>query len=127
MNPLDTLIPARGVVEFHVYPTLREDDDLRLQIDGPEEWTRPVVALINRYGRPFPDPESTSDRWCYLPLEPVVADETGSLYAVDDYLETVVGGLHWDHTYHFYWPHVDGPVTDAPRIRELTSGASDLV
>jgi hypothetical protein len=56
-----------------------------------------------------------------LRYEPVVVDELGYLYQVEDYLDNSVmmGGLHWDHCTHFYHPHIDGPVSDAPRIRDL--------
>jgi hypothetical protein len=34
-------------------------------------------------------------------------------------MHDLMGGVHWDHSTHIYQPHVDGPVTDAPRIRRL--------
>jgi hypothetical protein len=108
-----TLIPARGTVEFFAY-SLGDDDHPdypRISIDGPDTWLRPVVALI------------ASDRkaqWTGLDWEPVVVDEVGQFHPVYDYLEYVMGGLHWDHSTHFYRPHIDGPVSDAPRIREAS-------
>jgi hypothetical protein len=109
----EALIPARGVVEFLVYSLGDNEhpDYPRISVDGPDRWSRPVVALITNDRR---------DQWTGLDWEPVVVDEIGQFHTVHDYLEYVMGGLHWDCSSHFYRPHIDGPVSDAPCIREAS-------
>jgi hypothetical protein len=110
-----TLIPARGTVEFIVYSLSDPEPDIL--IDGPSEWSRPVVGLVEKdWATDADDDRLLRD----LQYEPVVVDEIGLLYPVYDYLDQVMGGLHWDHSSHFYRPHTDGPVGDAPRICDLS-------
>jgi hypothetical protein len=112
-----TFIPARGTVDIYVYTFDSKDpgalvvEDPDLLIDGPTRWSRPVVGLIDRYYH------GDDVRRRGLPYQPVIVDEVGVLFAVDDYLEELMGGLHWDHSTAIYMPHVDGPVSDAPHIR----------
>jgi hypothetical protein len=92
--------------------------------DGPDTWFRPCVGLL--YRPPLKelrekDDDSFADS---LPYEPVVVDEIGNVYAVWDYLDWTfwcggARGYQWEHCAHFYRPHIDGPVSDAPRIRAV--------
>jgi hypothetical protein len=132
------IIPARGTVEFLVYPWHYDENgklngdgvgEPDLTIDGPERWSRPVVALIESrdYIDALNPEQAAAERamrhdhaWNrHLHYAPIVVDECGLLFEVYDYIESVMGGCHWDHSTHFYQPHVDGPVTNAPRIREV--------
>jgi hypothetical protein len=113
---MKTLIPARGTVEFFVY-SLEDDPHPDILIDGADHWFRPVVGLVEQdwFAQDEDGPLGS-----HLPYEPVVVDEIGLLYPVNDYLNQVMGGLHWDHCTQLYRPHIDGPVGDAPRIRDLS-------
>ena len=90
-----TLISARGTVEFIVY-SLGDDPNPDILIDGPSQWSRPVVGLVEKAWRNDEDGPLGD-----LPYEPVVVDECGLLYPVYDYCDSVMGGLHWDHCTHF--------------------------
>lgn len=112
-----TLIPARGIVEFLLHPM----DDDEFVIDGPKQWARPVVGLVIPS---FYDAQDVTRRlraetpWDrQLPFEPVVVDECGLLFTAHDYLAVVMRGDCWEDGSYFYRPHLDGPVTDAPRVR----------
>ena len=128
------VIPARGSVEFIAYPLNRDDEPPDITIDGPSRWSRPVVALIEShdYIDSLNPEQAAAERasrrehaWNrHFRYQPVVVDECGLLFEVNDYLESVMGGCHWDHCSHFYQPHVDGPITDAPRIRSLPNPSS---
>jgi hypothetical protein len=110
------MIPARGTVEFIMWDYSDTPDyPNEITIDGPREWRRPVVGLIGSH--PLRDKYDNNVRSRYLGYYPVVVDEIGSLYDVYDYLECVMGESHWDCASHFYRPHIDGPVSDAPRVR----------
>jgi hypothetical protein len=121
-----TLIPARGTVEFLVF-TLDDDPQPDIVIHGPDRWFRPVVGLVAKGWATDDADDPLRD---LLPYDPVVVDETGELWAVYDYLHEVMGSLHWDHCTHFYRPHIDGPIEDAPRVHysvepEPESGGED--
>lgn len=125
----NTIIPARGTVEFIVY-SLRDDDHPDypgIEVDGPDKWSRPVVGLIESpdYVHCLGPEQIAIERthaWSrYLRYRPVVVDECGLLFEVYDYIESVMGEAHSDCCSHFYCPHIDGPVSDAPRIRELAT------
>lgn len=105
------LIPARGTVWFIAYP-LFENPTPDLLIEGPNEWRRPVVALF------VEDPRDIDEHADFgLAHDELIVDETGSLFRVHDYLGSLMGDDHWDHVTAIYQPHVDGPITDAPRFR----------
>ncbi len=93
MQTTTTLIPARGIVEFLLHPM----EERAYDIDGAREWDR------------------------HLPFEPVVVDEIGLLFTAHDYLGQVLSEDCWEDGSHFYRPHLDGPVTAAPRIRRFSS------
>ncbi len=109
---MDVIIPARGTVRFFAW-TYDDEPDYQLDppvvIDGPREWLRPAVALIVR--------PSAVNECTGLDADVIVADEVGCLFPANDYLEQLMGDIHWDHASHIYQPHVDGPVADGPRIR----------
>lgn len=108
------MIPARGTVEFLVY-ALCDDPHPDIIIIGADCWRRPVVGLIER------DWDSIGRELNY---EPVVVDEIGLCLTVTDYLTEIMGGLHWDHASATYQPHIDGPVDDAPRIKQVVDSAT---
>jgi hypothetical protein len=117
------VIPAAGTVDFLVF-NMGDDYPTRLAIDGVEiegqvEWTRPVVGLVFRstYDGPASPFTARRDGDSLFAL-PLVVDEIGSIYELHDYLHNVVGSSHWECTAHFYRPHISGPVSDAPRVRE---------
>lgn len=119
------LIPAGGTVRFAVF-NLHDAKPL-LEIDGPTDWARPVVGLVFGSwwgGSPHPLKPTDSGPFKWLDATPLVVDETGQVFGVHDYLESVVGEDHWDHTAHIYTPHIAGPVTEAPRVRRLAGAAS---
>lgn len=130
------IIPARGTIEFLVfnmgddYPTELEIDGVR--IEGQAEWSRPVVGLVFTpgvsvvdddvvYGK---DPLRVAKDGDWLHTEELVVDDLGNVFPVHEYLRSVVGTSHWECAAHFYRPHIDGPVTDAPRIREVARKAA---
>lgn len=103
------MIPARGTVEFIIWSLAADGEQPDIVIDGSDRWRRPVVGLIQQDWR-----ESELQQLSY---EPVVVDEVGLLYSANDYLAELMGDLHWDNAHHTYQPHIDGPVSDAPRIK----------
>jgi len=106
----DVLIPASGTVRLIVW-NYEDDDDIptMLHIEGSREWRRPVVGLV------FQPPNPPTGQ--HFNAYPVVVDEVGCVFEVHDYRESLMGPDHWDCATHFYEPHIDGLVTDAPRIR----------
>jgi hypothetical protein len=130
------IIPARGTVEFLVfnmgddYPTQLEIDGVK--IDGQIEWSRPVVGLVFTPGVSVvddqviwgKDPLRAEKDGDWLHADEIIVDEGGSVYLVREYLHRLVGDCHWECAMHFYRPHIDGPVTDAPAIREVPRKAA---
>jgi len=129
------IIPARGIVEFLAY-NMGDEYPTQLEIDGVKieqvEWSRPVVGLIFNPGISFVDGEAI---WGKDPLradkdgdwlhtEELIVDELGNVYQISEYLRRVVGSCHWECVSSFYRPHLDGPVTDAPALREVPREAS---
>ena len=114
-----TLIPATGTVEmlaFNMpddsdYPTQLEIDGVL--IEGQITWARPVVGLLIKGPT---NPFALKDGHSLQTVE-LVVNEFGHVQPVHNYLHMVVGSAHWDCTASFYRPHINGPVTDAPRIR----------
>jgi hypothetical protein len=127
------LIPATGTVRFIVWNFEGHDDiPTTLHIEGDREWRRPVVGLV--FVPPIESRHNTESGTAEyfqgsdalhapkgkgLDAYPVVVDECGITFEVYDYLESRMGESHWDCATHFYEPHIDGPVTDSPRIRQL--------
>jgi len=117
------IIPARGVVEFHAF-NLPGDPMITISVRGPHQgqwielddtetakWMRPVVGLLID-----DDMSSSAGQFKWLNgVEPIIVDDVGCLYTVSDY----VAEHHCadDSGVQFYRPHIDGPVTDTPRIR----------
>ncbi|MBU3749822.1 MAG: hypothetical protein FGM52_05125 [Mycobacterium sp.] len=118
------LIPAGGTVRFMVWNYAGDDFMPKLfHIEGSTEWARPVVGLVfGSWWGGSPDPLKP-ERDKELTTHPLVVSELGQVYEVHDYLETLLGGDHWDYTAHFYEPHVSGPVSNAPRIRYSLVGS----
>ena len=108
------MIPARGTVEFIVFSLDRDGEQPDIIINGADCWRRPVVGLI----------QQDWDGDCpWMSYEPVVVDECGLLCTAYDYMQELMGDNHWDHTHHTYQPHIDGPVSDAPRIKVVAGSA----
>ena len=127
------LIPASGTVRFIVWNFEGHDDmPTRLHIEGDREWRRPVVGLLfvppidfhrnNKSGTVeyFQGSDALAvPKGKRFDAYPVVVDQYGSAFEAYDYCESLMGPDHWDCATHFYEPHIDGPVTDAPRIRPI--------
>jgi len=104
------LIPASGTVRFIVW-NYEDHADIptMLHIEGDREWRRPVVGLVFQ-----PENPATGESFNAYP---VVVDEDGCIFEVHDYLESLMGESHWECATHFYEPHINGPVTNAPLIQ----------
>jgi len=37
-----------------------------------------------------------------------------------------MGGVHWDHSAHFFEPHIAGPVSSPPLLRVVDAPAADI-
>ncbi len=114
------LIPARGTVEFLLHPM----EDREFLIDGPKGWARPAVGLMlpSYYDeREIARSMRAENLWMrHLPFEPVVVDEVGCLLLASDYLGYVISEEpHSEDGSYFYRPHIDGPVSDAPRVHRF--------
>jgi hypothetical protein len=107
-----TIIPTRGTVKFYAYAFDDDAGELDLVITGHPEWQRPAVALI------ITDPIETREETGIV-HDIIVVDEVGELFRHHDYLESLMGDWHWDHVMSFFQPHIDGPVTDAPKFQRL--------
>lgn len=125
------VIPASGTVKLLAWSQF--DDRHVFDFNGctgQVEWRRPVVGLLFspslvRDGEGYKyDPRGpfTSERdGDSLSVEPLVVAgcPDGSVYRIYDYLHSLFGGDHWEHTAHFYEPHIVGPVTEEPRVKRL--------
>lgn len=101
-----TMIAARGIVTFRT--AWDADFETTGRIDGPAEWSRPVVGLVYDSNIADADPRS-------LPYSPVVVSEWGLLYRVDDYIHMCAYcAADCAAMYH---PEIDGPIGDSPRRR----------
>ena len=125
------VIPASGTVNLLAWS---EFDDRQVfdfnGCTGQVEWRRPVVGLVFRpalvregdgykYDPRGPVPFISDRDGDSLRVEPLVVADLGSVYRIHDYLYSLFGGDHWEHTAHFYEPHIAGPVTEAPRVKRL--------
>jgi hypothetical protein len=101
---------------MHDYPDVDPAPDL--VIDGPRDWLRPAVALVAHDD--LGAARTPRVRRAWLRWDVIVVDECGLSYSADDYLQELMGDLRWDCSTDIYQPHIDGPISDAPRIRRGT-------